>query len=56
MDVQTFQTRRKALRHALPEGVILLPGNEFAARNYADNTYPSARFPLPVLRGTDHAG
>ncbi len=57
MDTATWQARRGALRSAVPDGVILLLGNEFAARNYSDNTYPfrqDSHFLYYV--GTDHAG
>ena len=40
MDLQTWQDRRKALRELLPDGIILLLGNNEAPRNYTDNVYP----------------
>jgi len=57
MDTATWQARRVALREAVPDGVIVLLGNEEAARNYSDNPYPfrqDSHFLYYV--GTDHAG
>lgn len=57
MDTQTWQDRRRVLRETVTDGVILLLGNEFAARNYSDNTYPfrqDSHFLYYV--GTNHAG
>ena len=40
MDTTTWRERRRRLRHDVPDGAILLPGNAEAPRNYRDNTYP----------------
>jgi Xaa-Pro aminopeptidase len=40
MDSRTFQSRRAALRGAVPEGAILLLGTVEAPRNYPANPYP----------------
>jgi len=40
MDPSTFAARREVLRGAVPEGAILIMGNEEAPRNYVDNPYP----------------
>lgn len=40
MDASTYAARRKALRDAIPQGAILIMGNNEAPRNYADNVYP----------------
>jgi len=40
MEPSTYVTRRAALRRAVPEGAILILGNDEAPRNYADNVYP----------------
>lgn len=39
-DASIYTARRQALRTRLAGGAILLPGNQHAARNYADNLYP----------------
>ncbi len=60
MDPATYAARRKALREALPQGVILLPSAPEASRNYPANVYPYRQdshflyytgldFPGPVL-------
>ena len=57
MNTATWKSRRQALRNTVSDGVILLVGNEFAARNYADNTYPfrqDSHFLYYV--GTNHPG
>jgi len=36
---ETYIERRKQLAASIPSGIILLPGNEEAPMNYADNTY-----------------
>lgn len=40
MDAMTYRDRRAALRGAVPEGAILLPGSALVPKNYRDNTYP----------------
>jgi Xaa-Pro aminopeptidase len=40
MDAKTYATRRKALRKAVPDGAILIMGNDEAPKNYVDNPYP----------------
>lgn len=40
MDSSTYAARREALRAAVPEGAILIMGNDEAPRNYVDNVYP----------------
>ena len=37
---EVYQQRRDALKLALGEGIILLPGNEESGMNYRDNLYP----------------
>ncbi len=37
---EVYQQRRNALKAALGEGIILLPGNEESGMNYKDNVYP----------------
>jgi len=40
MDAKTYAARRKALRKAVPDGAILIMGNDEAPMNYVDNPYP----------------
>jgi Xaa-Pro aminopeptidase len=40
MDASTFIERRGALRKAVPDGAILIMGNDEAPKNYLDNPYP----------------
>ena len=40
MNAETYRERRSVLREAVPDGDILILGNDYAARNYADNVYP----------------
>ena len=40
MEPQVYASRRKALRRALPQGLLLFPALEEASRNYPANTYP----------------
>jgi len=40
MDATTYSARRKALRKSVPEGAILIMGNDEAPKNYVDNPYP----------------
>ncbi|MCG6950589.1 MAG: aminopeptidase P family protein [Acidobacteria bacterium] len=40
MEATTYSARRKALRMAVPDGAILILGNEEAPKNYVDNPYP----------------
>ena len=37
---EVYQQRRNALKEAIGEGIILLPGNEESGMNYKDNVYP----------------
>jgi Xaa-Pro aminopeptidase len=37
---EIYQQRRSALRKAIGEGIIILPGNEDSGMNYKDNIYP----------------
>jgi Xaa-Pro aminopeptidase len=37
---EVYQQRRKALKAAIGEGIILFPGNEESSMNYRDNLYP----------------
>jgi len=37
---EVYQQRRKALKKAIGEGIILFPGNEDSGMNYRDNIYP----------------
>jgi len=57
MNTVTWKSRRQILREAVPDGVILLSGNEFAARNYADNSYPFRQDShFLYYAGTNHPG
>ncbi len=38
-DSATYQRRRQALRNEVPNGIILILGNNEAPANYPDNTY-----------------
>jgi len=40
MDAKTYSARREALRKSVPEGAILIMGNDEAPKNYVDNVYP----------------
>jgi Xaa-Pro aminopeptidase len=40
MDAKTRSARREALKKAVPDGAILIMGNEEAPKNYVDNPYP----------------
>jgi Xaa-Pro aminopeptidase len=40
MDANTYGARRNALRTAVPDGAILIMGNDEAPKNYVDNPYP----------------
>jgi Xaa-Pro aminopeptidase len=40
MDATTYTARREALRKELPDGAILIMGNDEAPKNYVDNPYP----------------
>lgn len=40
MDSKTYVARREVLRRAVPDGAILIMGNDEASRNYVDNVYP----------------
>ncbi len=40
MNASTYSARRSALRRAVPDGAILILGNDEAPRNYVDNVYP----------------
>ena len=40
MDATTYSARREALRKSVPEGAILIMGNDEAPKNYVDNPYP----------------
>jgi len=40
MKADTYSARRNALRTAVPDGAILIMGNDEAPRNYVDNPYP----------------
>lgn len=40
MNAETYTERRRVLREAVPEGDILILGNDYASRNYVDNVYP----------------
>jgi len=37
---EIYQQRRNALKNAIGEGIIILPGNEDSGMNYKDNIYP----------------
>lgn len=37
---EVYQQRRNALKAAIGEGIIILPGNEESGMNYRDNVYP----------------
>jgi len=57
MQTPTWKARRAALREAVADGLILLPGNDEAPRNYLDNPYPfrqDSHFLYYV--GTSHPG
>jgi len=57
MNTATWKARRQALRKTVSDGVVLLPGNEFAARNYSDNTYPFRQDShFLYYAGTNHSG
>ena len=43
MNAETYTERRRILRGAVPEGDILILGNDYASRNYVDNVYPSGQ-------------
>ncbi len=40
MDATIYTARREVLRRAVPEGAILITGNDEAPKNYVDNPYP----------------
>ena len=40
MDAKTHAARREALKKSVPEGAILIMGNDEAPKNYVDNVYP----------------
>ena len=40
MDAKTYIARREVLRKAVPDGAILIMGNDEAPMNYVDNPYP----------------
>jgi Xaa-Pro aminopeptidase len=40
MESSTYVARREVLRQAIPEGAILIMGNDEAPKNYVDNVYP----------------
>ncbi len=40
MDAKTHTARREVLRKSVPEGAILIMGNDEAPKNYVDNVYP----------------
>ena len=40
MDAKTHAARREALKKSVPEGAILIMGNDEAPKNYVDNFYP----------------
>ncbi len=40
MNAETYSERRRILREAVPDGDILILGNDYASRNYVDNVYP----------------
>jgi Xaa-Pro aminopeptidase len=40
MDAKTYAARREVLREAVPQGAILIMGNDEAPKNYVDNPYP----------------
>jgi len=40
MDAKTYRGRRAALREAVPDGAILILGNQLSPRNYPDDPYP----------------
>jgi Xaa-Pro aminopeptidase len=57
MDSADFIDRRREVRRLVPEGAILLMGNDHASRNYVDNLYPfrqDSHFLYYV--GIDHPG
>jgi Xaa-Pro aminopeptidase len=39
MDAKSHAARREALRKSVPEGGILIMGNDEAPKNYVDNPY-----------------
>ena len=40
MDAKTYAARREALRKTVPDGAILIMGNDEAPKNYVYNPYP----------------
>ena len=40
MDASTFIDRRRTLRQAVPDGAVLILGNDESPKNYVDNPYP----------------
>lgn len=57
METATWKARRAALREAVADGIILLPGNDEAPRNYRDNPYPFRQDShFLYYAGTDHPG
>jgi Xaa-Pro aminopeptidase len=40
MNATTYSARREALKKAVPDGAILIMGNDEAPKNYVDNPYP----------------
>lgn len=57
MDPTTYAARRQDLRDAVPDGAILIMGNNPAPRNYVDNAYPFRQDShLLFYGGVSHAG
>jgi Xaa-Pro aminopeptidase len=57
MDAKTYAARREALRNAVPEGAILIMGNDEAPKNYVDNPYPFRQDShFLYYAGVSHAG
>ena len=57
MDAETYAARRQALRKSVPEGAILIMGNDEAPINYLDNVYPFRQDShFLYYAGVSHAG
>ncbi len=57
MEASTYTARRESLRQAVPEGAILIMGNDEVPKNYADNVYPFRQDShFLYYAGVNHAG
>ena len=57
MEPSTYSAQRESLRNAVPEGAILIVGNDDVPKNYADNVYPFRQDShFLYYAGISHAG